>query len=83
MLRCLLVSRLFYYNNYLKRGCFLKNWILTIVASKYMMSQSGQQAIIVHIFPNILQSKGKQTLKIGQLIQYNKKHLFSQKPCRK
>ena len=48
-----------------------------------MMSQSGQQAIIVHIFPNILQSKGKQTLKIGQLIQYNKKHIFSQKPCRK
>ena len=39
--------------------------------------------ITVHILPNILQSKGNQTMKFGQLIEYNKKNIFLQKPCRK
>ena len=48
-----------------------------------MTSQPGQQAITKHIFPNISQSKGNQTIKFGQLIEYNKSNIFLQKLCRK
>ena len=41
-----------------------------------MMSQPGLQTIAIHIFPNISQSKGNQTMKFGQLIEYNKKKIF-------
>ena len=42
-----------------------------------MTSQSGLQTIAIHILPNISQSKGNQTMKFGQLIEYNKKIFFS------
>ena len=32
--------------------------------------------ITVHILPNILQSKGNQTMKFGQLIEYNRETFF-------
>ena len=48
-----------------------------------MMSQPGLQAIAVHILPNISQSKGNQTIKFGQLIEYNKGNMFFQNLCRK
>ena len=31
----------------------------------------------IHILPNISRSKGSQTLKLGQLIEYNKKYFSS------
>ena len=34
-----------------------------------MTSQPGLQTIAIHIFPNILQSKGNHTIKFGQLIE--------------
>ena len=34
---------------------------------------------MIHILPNISQSKGNQTMKIGQLIEYNKRNIFLQK----
>ena len=37
-----------------------------------MTSQPGLQTIAIHILSNISQSKGTQTMKIGQLIEYNK-----------
>ena len=37
-----------------------------------MTSQSGSQTIKIHILPNISWSKGKQTMKFGQLVKYNK-----------
>ena len=37
-----------------------------------MTSQSGSQAITIHILPNISESKGNQTMKFGQVIEYNK-----------
>ena len=47
-----------------------------------MTSQSGFQTIIIHIFPNS-QGKGNQTMKFGQLIEYNKRNNFLQKSsCR-
>ena len=48
-----------------------------------MMSQPGLQAIAVQILPNISQSKGNQTIKFGQLIEYNKGYMFFRKLCGK
>ena len=44
-----------------------------------MTSHSGQQIITVHIFSNISRSKGKQTTKLGQLIEYNMKNICLKK----
>ena len=42
-----------------------------------MTPQPGLQTITRHkIFPNISQSKGNQTMKRGQLIEYNKSSIF-------
>ena len=48
-----------------------------------MTSQPGLQTIAIHILPNISQSKGNQTMKLGQLIEYSKRNIFLQKLCRK
>ena len=36
-----------------------------------MTSQHGKQTIAIHILPNISRSKGNQTIKFRQLIEYN------------
>ena len=41
-----------------------------------MTSQTGLQTIAIHILSNISQSKGNQTMKFGQLIEYNNKNIF-------
>ena len=41
-----------------------------------MASQPDQQTIAIDIFPNISRSKGNQTTKLGQLIEYNKRNTF-------
>ena len=51
--------------------------------SKFVTSQPGKQTIAIHIFPNISRSKSNQTMKLGQLIDYNKRKIFLQKLCRK
>ena len=48
-----------------------------------MMSQAGLQTIAIHILPNISQSKGNQTMKFDQLIEYNKRYIFLQTLCEK
>ena len=48
-----------------------------------MTSQPGLQAVAIHILLNISQSKGNQTMKFGQLIEYNKRNIFLQKLCGK
>ena len=48
-----------------------------------MTSQPRLQTIAIHILHNILQSKGNQTMKFGQLIEHNKRNIFLQKLCRK
>ena len=37
-----------------------------------MTSKPGLQTIAIHLLPNISQSKSNQTMKFGQLIEYNK-----------
>ena len=48
-----------------------------------MTSQPGKQTIATHILPNISRSKGNQTMKFGQLIEYNMRNNFLEKLCRK
>ena len=44
-----------------------------------MTSQPGKQTIAIRILSNILRSTGNQTIKFGQLIQYNMKNNFLEK----
>ena len=41
-----------------------------------MTSQPDYQAIAIHILPNISRSKGIQTVKFCQLIEYNIRNIF-------
>ena len=42
-----------------------------------MTSQPGLKTIAIHILINISRSKGNQTMKFGQLKEYNMKNNFS------
>ena len=44
-----------------------------------MTSQLGYQTIAIHILSNISRSKGNQTMKFGQLIEYNMRNIFVEK----
>ena len=52
-----------------------KIWLI----SEFMTLQPGQQTIVIHILPNISRSKGNQTKKFGQLIEYNMRNIFQEK----
>ena len=47
--------------------------------SKLMTSQSGYQTVLIHILTNIWRRKGNQTMKFGQLIEYNMSNIFLEK----
>ena len=53
------------------------------LTAKFMTSLPGFQTIAIHTFANISQSKGNQTMKFSQLIEYYKTNIFLQKLCRK
>ena len=44
-----------------------------------MTSQPGQQTIVIHVLPNISRNKGNQTMKFGQLIEYNMRNTILEK----
>ena len=44
-----------------------------------MTSQSGKQTVAIHILSNISRSKDNQTMKFGQLIEYNMRKSFLEK----
>ena len=44
-----------------------------------MTSQPGKQTIAIHILTNISRSKGNQTMKFGQLIEYDMRTIFLEK----
>ena len=50
-----------------------------ILIWNFMTSQPGYQTIVIHIFRNISWSKDNQTLKFGQLIEYNMRNIFLKK----
>ena len=43
-----------------------------------MMLEPGSQTSAIHILPNISQSKGNQTMRLVQLIEYNERNIFLQ-----
>ena len=51
--------------------------------SQLVTLQLTAQTIAVHALPNISRSKGNQTMKSGQLIEYNMRNIFLEKPCTK
>ena len=53
------------------------------LTSKFMTSEPGLETIAIYVLPNISQSKGNQTMKFGQLMEYNMGNIFLQKLCRK
>ena len=44
-----------------------------------MTSQTRKQIIAIHILPNIPKGKGNQTMKFGQLVEYNIRNIFFEK----
>ena len=44
-----------------------------------MTSQPGWQTIVIHILPYMSRSKGNQTMKFGQLIEFNMRNIFLEK----
>ena len=53
--------------------------MISLLISKFMMSQPEKQTIAVHIIPNISRSKYNQTMKIGQYMEYNMRNIFLEK----
>ena len=52
-------------------SCFFDYVEIQLGKSKFMTSQSEQQKMTIHTFSNISRGKGNQTVKFGQLIEYN------------
>ena len=48
-----------------------------------MTSQPEEQTITIHKLPIIARRKGNQTMKFGQVLEYNKRNIFLRKSCRK
>ena len=46
-----------------------------------MTLQLGKQKIGIHTLPDISKSKDNQTMKFGQLTEYNRKNIFLVKSC--
>ena len=44
-----------------------------------MSSQPGKWTIAIHILSGVSRSKGDQTIKFGQLIEYNMRNIFLEK----
>ena len=48
-----------------------------------MTSETGYQTIAIDIYTNISRGKGNQAMKLGQLIEYNMRNFFLEKPYTK
>ena len=46
-----------------------------------MTSQPGQPTIVIQTLPNVSRSKDNQTMKFGQLKEYNVRNIFLEKSC--
>ena len=55
----------------------------SLLISKFMKSQPGKKTVVIHVLSNISRSKGDQTMKFGQLIEYNTRNVFLNKSCTK
>ena len=57
----------------------IQNLNLQLVISKFMTSQPDYQTIVIQILSNISRSKGNQTIKFGQLLEYNMGNILLEK----
>ena len=48
-----------------------------------MTCQTGKQAIVIYVLPNIVRNKDNQAVKFGPLREYNMKNIFLEKPYTK
>ena len=46
---------------------------------KFVTPHTGEELIIIHILPNISRNKHNQTIRFGQLIEYNMRNIFLEK----
>ena len=76
MLKALFVLEIFKFLSWLFD--YVKNGLIRKLrlTSKFMTSQAGQQLITIHILSNISRGKEDQTIKFGQLIEYNMRNSF-------
>ena len=56
-----------------KKGLIRKIWLILKI-------MTSQQTIAIHKLPNISRSKGNQKMKLDQLIEYNMRYVFVEKP---
>ena len=64
----------------MQKNTFMRKiWLI----SKFMTSQHGKQTILTPILLHISRSKGNQTMKFGQLTEYNLENIFLEKSCTK
>ena len=47
--------------------------------SNFIASQPSSEIIVIHTLQNISRSKGNETMKFGQLIEYNMRDIFLEK----
>ena len=80
ILKALFVLKIFKFFRSCRKNGLIRKIRLT---SKFMTSQPGSQTIAIHILPDISQSKGNQTVKFGQLLEYKKRNIVLQKLCGK
>ena len=74
ILKVLFILKIFKFLSWL----FVENGLARKIGliSKFMTSQPGKQLIAIHILLNISRSRAKQTMKFGQLMEYNMKTFF-------
>ena len=60
---------------------YVEKWFdkKAMVNSKLIMPRTGQQIILIHILANISRNKNNQTMKFGQLIEYNMRNIVLEK----
>ena len=74
MLKALLLSRYLRCLLIMKENGLIRNLRLI---SKFMTSQVRQKIITIHTLPNISRSESNWAMKLGQLLEYNVRNLFT------
>ena len=77
LLNALFVLKIFKYLSCIC-GPLAKRLMLRLI-SKFMMLQTGQHIIVIHILPNISRIKGNQTMEFGQLTEHNMRNIIQEK----
>ena len=49
---------------------------------KFVTSQTGKKTITINILPDVSKSKGNQTMRLSQLIEYYVRNIFEEKSFR-